>query len=240
MFDLQGYGPILLKGTWLTIQLGIVSLFFGLMLGILGATAKLSGIWILQRIADIYTTVVRGVPELLMVFFIYFGGDALLQIIVSQIGHTGHADMSRFWAGVAALSLMFGAYATEVFRMAIDDIPKGQWEAAHSLGMRPIQTITRIILPQMWLVALPGIGNLTLVLLKDTALVSLIGLQDLMYYAGHASQSTQKPFTFYIVAALIYLALTTVITLLMMHFEWRANPATRYAKALIKTKGGNA
>ncbi|WP_323841058.1 MULTISPECIES: ABC transporter permease [unclassified Moraxella] len=240
MFDLQGYGPILLQGTWLTIELGFISLIIGLVLGLLGAAAKLSGIWLLQRIADAYTTVVRGVPELLMVFFVYFGSDALIQIIATQIGHTDRIDMSRFWAGVAALSIMFGAYATEVFRMAIQEIPKGQWEAAHSLGMRPIQTVRRIILPQMWIVALPGLGNLTLVLLKDTALVSLIGLQDLMYYAGRASQSTQQPFTFYIVAAFIYLALTTIVTLLMTHFEWRANPAARYAKALAKGKGGQA
>lgn len=240
MFDLQGYGPILLKGTLLTIKLGIVSLIFGLVLGLLGAAAKLSGIWLLQRIADIYTTVVRGIPELLMVFFVYYVGDALLQFIAMQVGYTGRTDMSRFWAGVAALSLMFGAYATEVFRMAVQDIPKGQWEAAQSLGMRPIQTIRRIILPQMWVVALPGIGNLTLVLLKDTALVSLIGLQDLMYYASRAAQTTQKPFTFLIVAALIYLVLTTVVTLFMSHFEWRANPAARYAKSLMKRKGGQA
>lgn len=240
MFDLQGYGPILLKGTLLTIKLGIVSLIFGLVLGLLGAAAKLSGIWLLQRIADIYTTVVRGIPELLMVFFVYYVGDALLQFIAMQVGYTGRTDMSRFWAGVAALSLMFGAYATEVSRMAVQDIPKGQWEAAQSLGMRPIQTIRRIILPQMWVVALPGIGNLTLVLLKDTALVSLIGLQDLMYYASRAAQTTQKPFTFLIVAALIYLVLTTVVTLFMSHFEWRANPAARYAKSLMKRKGGQA
>ncbi|MDO4441106.1 MAG: ABC transporter permease subunit [Moraxella sp.] len=240
MFDLHGYGPILLKGTWLTIQLGATSLVFGLLFGLMGAGAKLSGIWILQRIADIYTTVVRGVPELLMVFFVYFGGEAILQLIATQMGYTGRTDLSKFWAGVAALSLMFGAYATEVFRMAIQDIPKGQWEAAQSLGMKPAQTVRRIILPQMWLVALPGLGNLTLVLLKDTALVSLIGLQDLMYYATRAAQTTQKPFTFYIVAALIYLALTTVVTLLLTHFEWRANPAARYAKSLIKHKGGQA
>lgn len=234
MFDLQGYGPILMKGTWLTIQLGFVSLIFGLILGLLGAAAKLSGVWLLQRIADIYTTVVRGVPELLMVFFIFFGGDAIIQLVAAQIGYTGRVDMSRFWAGVAALSIMFGAYATEVFRMAVQDIPKGQWEAAQSLGMTPAQTVRRIILPQMWLVALPGIGNLTLVLLKDTALVSLIGLQDLMYYSGRAAQTTQMPFTFYITAALIYLALTTIVTLFMTHFEWRANPAARYAKLLLK------
>lgn len=240
MFDLQGYGPILLKGTLVTIQLGIVSLLFGLVLGLLGAAAKLSGIWLLQRIADIYTTVVRGIPELLMVFFVYFASDALLQYIAMQVGYTGRTDMSRFWAGVIALSLMFGAYATEVFRMAVQDIPKGQWEAAQSLGMRPIQTIRRIILPQMWVVALPGTGNLTLVLLKDTALISLIGLKDLMYYTTRAAQTTQKPFTFLIMAALIYLILTTVVTLLMSHLEWRANPAARYAKSLMKRKGGQA
>ena len=108
------------------------------------------------------------------------------------MGYTGRIDVSQFWAGVTALSIMFGAYATEVFRMAIQDIPKGQWESAQSIGMTPIQTLTRIILPQMWMVALPGLGNLTLVLLKDTALVSLIGLQDLMYFAQRAAQSTQN------------------------------------------------
>ncbi|MPY08458.1 ABC transporter permease subunit [Moraxella catarrhalis] len=240
MFDLQGYGPILLQGTILTIKLGLASLVFGLLFGLLGALAKLSGVWILQKIADAYTTIVRGIPELLMVFFIFFGGSIILATIAKQMGYTGRIDVSQFWAGVTALSIMFGAYATEVFRMAIQDIPKGQWESAQSIGMTPIQTLTRIILPQMWMVALPGLGNLTLVLLKDTALVSLIGLQDLMYFAQRAAQSTQKPFTFYLAAAFIYLALTSVITLFIMWCESRVNPAARYAKLLHKRSGGQS
>ncbi|USZ13970.1 ABC transporter permease subunit [Moraxella sp. FZLJ2107] len=237
MFDLQGYGPILLQGTLLTIKLGLTSLVFGLLFGLLGALAKLSGIWILEKLANLYTTVVRGIPELLMVFFIFFGGGIILAMIAKQLGYSGRVDISQFWAGVAALSIMFGAYATEVFRMAIQDIPKGQWESAQSIGMRPTQTFFRIILPQMWMVALPGLGNLALVLLKDTALVSLIGLHDLMYFSQRAAQSTQQPFTFFLTAALIYLVLTSVITLFMMWSEDRANPAARYAKKLRKLGG---
>lgn len=237
MFELQGYGPLLIKGTILTVKLGLASLFFGLIFGLLGALAKLSGIWILEKIANAYTTIVRGIPELLVVFFIFFGGSVILAALLKQFGYTGRIDISQFWAGVAALSIMFGAYATEVFRMAIQDIPKGQWESAQSIGMSSLQTFRRIILPQMWMVALPGLGNLTLVLLKDTALVSLIGLQDLMYFSQRAAQSTQQPFTFFLAAAFIYLALTSIITVLMMWFEDRANPAARYAKKLRKLGG---
>lgn len=236
MLDLQGYGPILLQGTLLTIKLTLTSLVFGLLFGLLGALAKMSNFKILKAIANFYTTVIRGIPELLMVFFIFFGSSQLIVSIAKQLGYHQRIDISVFWAGVAALSLMFGAYATEVFRMAIDDIPKGQWESAQSLGMRPSQTLFRIILPQMWVLALPGLGNLTLVLLKDTALISLIGLKDLMYYATRASQSTQQAFTFYVVAALIYLGLTTAITLMLTYGEWRANPAARYAKKLLSKK----
>ncbi|MDO4895074.1 ABC transporter permease [Moraxella sp.] len=237
MFDLQGYGPILVQGTIITIKLGFASLVLGLLFGLIGALFKLSGIWILEKLANIYTTVVRGIPELLMVLFIYFGGSIILLAILKLFGYHGRVDISPFWAGVTALSVMFGAYATEVFRMAIQDIPKGQWEAAQSIGMRPAQTFFRIILPQMWMVALPGLGNLTLVLLKDTALISVVGLHDLMYYAQRAAQSTQKPFTFYLAAAFIYLLLTTVIMLFMNRFEILANPAARYAKKLRNTRG---
>ncbi|MDO4451064.1 MAG: ABC transporter permease [Moraxella sp.] len=239
MLELHGYGNLLWQGTILTIKLGITSLIFGLIFGLIGATAKLSPIWIFKKLADIYTTVVRGIPELLVVFAVYFGGGIFIAYIAKTVfGHTGRIDISSFWAGVAALSFMFGAYATEVFRMAIQEIPKGQWESAQSLGMRPTQTFFRIILPQMWAVALPGLGNLTLVLLKDTALVSLIGLQDLMYFSSRAGQSTQEPFTFFLMAAIIYLCLTVVVTAVISFGEWRANPAKRYAKQLTKQKTG--
>lgn len=242
MFDLQGYGNLLLKGTLITIKLGLVSLLFGLVLGLLGAAAKSSRFAVLRAVASLYTTVVRGVPELLFVFFVYFGGSLLVQALLKSFGYTKYIEISQFWAGVVALSVMFGAYATEVFRMALQEIPKGQWEAAQSVGMRPLQTFFRIILPQMWMVALPGLGNLTLVLLKDTALVSVIGLQDLMYFSSRAAQSTQQPFTFYMAAALIYLCLTVVVMGVIAWAEYLANPAARYAKKLAKqpktTTGG--
>lgn len=243
MLELHGYNDLLWQGTILTVKLGVTSLIFGLIFGLLGATAKLSNIWLFKSLANIYTTVVRGIPELLVVFAIYFGGDILISFIAKEVfGYGGRIDIGSFWPGVVALSFMFGAYATEVFRMAIQEIPKGQWEAAQSLGMRPAQTFFRIILPQMWVVALPGLGNLFLVLLKDTALISLIGLKDLMYYSSRAAQSTQEPFTFYLVAALIYLCLTAVITACIGFGEWRANPAKRYAQKLLRQKhtGANA
>lgn len=237
MLELHGYNDLLWQGTILTVKLGVTSLIFGLIFGLLGATAKLSNIWLFKSLANIYTTVVRGIPELLVVFAIYFGGDILISFIAKEVfGYGGRIDIGSFWPGVVALSFMFGAYATEVFRMAIQEIPKGQWEAAQSLGMRPAQTFFRIILPQMWVVALPGLGNLFLVLLKDTALISLIGLKDLMYYSSRAAQSTQEPFTFYLVAALIYLCLTAVITACIGFGEWRANPAKRYAQKLLRQK----
>lgn len=234
MFDLQGYGHLLLKGTLVTIKLGLVSLVLGLIFGLIGAGMKSSRFWLVRQIATIYTSVVRGVPELLFVLFVYFGGSLILQALLKSIGYTKYVEVSAFWAGVIALSIMFGAYATETFRMALKEIPKGQWEAAQSVGMRPTQTFFRIILPQMWLVALPGLGNLTLVLLKDTALISVLGLKDLMFFAMRAAQSTQLPFTFYMSAALIYLALTTVITGVMYWAELFANPAKRYANKLKK------
>ena len=232
MFDLQGFGALLLSGASVTIKLAMTSLVIGMLLGLLGATAKLSEVWLLRKLATVYTATMRGIPELLLVLFIYFGGSILLMAILKNFGHTEYVEVSAFWAGVMALSIAFGAYATEIFRMSIQEIPVGQSEAAKAIGMRPLQTFYRITLPQVWQIALPGLGNLFLVLLKDTALVSVVGLQDIMYKATRAAQTTQQPFTFYMAAAIIYLGLTILITGLMMWLEWRANPAARYAKKL--------
>lgn len=240
MFDLQGYANVLINGALITIKLGLISLIFGLIFGLLGAAAKSSKIKILQVIGGFYTTVVRAIPELLFVLFMFFGSDLIYKAAMKSLGHTQYVEISAFWAGVTALSVMFGAYATEVFRMALREIPVGQWEASQSLGMKPSQTFFRIILPQVWIVALPGLGNLTLVLLKDTALVSLIGLQDLMFFAQRAAQSTQQPFTFYMAAALMYLVLTIVVMAMIALAEYWANPAKRYAKKQAKVGRGGA
>ena len=236
--DLQGFGHLLISGLWVTIKLALMSLIIGLIFGMMGAMAKLSNVWLLRKLATVYTATMRGIPELLLVLFLYFGGQFILNYLLKAMGHTEYMEVSAFGAGVAALSIAFGAYATEVFRMAIQEIPKGQFEAASAIGMRPVQTYTRIIIPQVWRLALPGLGNLFLVLLKDTALVSVVGLKDIMYHATRGAQATQEPFTFYLAAALVYLALTVMVTGIVMWLEWQANPAERYAKSLQKSAIG--
>ncbi|MBV0934599.1 ABC transporter permease [Marinobacterium weihaiense] len=229
--ELLGFGDLLLSGAWITVKLALTSLVFGLIFGLLGAAGKLSRFWPARALATFYTTLIRGIPELLLVLIIYFGGSAILMAIAEQFGYTDYIEISAFAAGVAALSIAFGAYSTEVFRGAIQAIPKGQWESAQALGMTPLKTFFRIILPQVWRLALPGLGNLFQVLLKDTALVSVVGLNDLMRQADVATASTKQPFTFYMTAALIYLALTVLATAMTTWMERRADPAARRADA---------
>lgn len=234
MLDLQGFGHLLLSGTWITIKLALASVVIGLILGLLGATAKLSKFKPFVALATAYTTVLRGIPELLSVLFIYYGGTIMLGLLLAKFGYEESIDINPFWAGVTALSVAFGAYATETFRMAFQEIPHGQLEAAQSLGMKKFQIFWRITLPQVWKLALPGLGNLFLVLLKDTALVSVVGLEDIMRHAYTAATSTQKPFTFYMAAALIYLGMTVLVTGVIMGLEWWNNPAERYNRRLSK------
>lgn len=230
--DLQGFGHLLLSGSWMTVQLALTSLVFGLMLGLLGAAAKLSKSRVARGVATGYTTVVRGIPELLLVLALYYGGAQLLGLIAGLFqDDPGYIEVGPFVAGVAALSIAFGAYSTEVFRMAMLEIPKGQSEAAYASGMGRIQTFFRIILPQLWRLALPGLGNLFQVLLKDTALVSVVGLHELMRQAKVGAEATKEPFTFYMAAAVLYLILTLIATGITMYLERAANPATRGGRA---------
>ncbi len=229
--ELQGFGHLLLSGAWITIQLAICSLFVGLLFGILGASAKLSSSKIAQAIGNGYTLFVRGMPELLLVLTIYFGSSAVLMAIASIFGYDEYIELSPFIAGVIALSIAFGAYATEVFRGAIQEIPKGQREAAMALGMTRFQTFRRITLPQVWRIALPGLGNLFLVLLKDTALVSVIGLNELMRQTSVAVGNTKEPFTFYFAAAMVYLFMTSISMAGLYFLERYANRGYHGARA---------
>lgn len=221
MFDFQGFGDQLLLGAAVTVLLALAALAVGLVFGLLGATAKLSGVIVLQGIAETYTTVVRGLPELLVVLVIYFGSSGLLTAAASWFGHDGFVELSPFAAGVIALGLTFGAYATEVFRGAILAVPRGQIEAARAFGMDDWLAFRRITLPQVWRTALPGLGNLFLVLLKDTSLVSVIGLNELMRSSQIAVGFTRQPFTFYLAAAVLYLTMT-VVTMAILHRAERA------------------
>ena len=226
--DLHGFGPALLAGTLMTVKLALCALLLGLVLGLLGALAKTSQAKPLQWLGGAYSTLVRGVPELLWVLLIYFGTVSLMNRLGEALNMPG-LELNAFAAGVIALGLCFGAYATEVFRGAILAIPKGHREAGLALGLSRGRILSRIVLPQMWRIALPGLGNLFMILMKDTALVSVIGLEEIMRHSQIAVTVSKEPFTFYMVAALIYLSLT-VIAMTGMHFmEKRA--ARGFARA---------
>ncbi|WP_263143973.1 ABC transporter permease [Pseudomonas sp. RIT-PI-AD] len=219
--DLHGFGPALAAGTLMTIKLALSALSLGLVLGLLGALAKTSPLKPLQWLGGAYSTLVRGIPELLWVLLIYFGTVNLMRSIGEAIGYPA-LELSAFSAGTIALGLCFGAYATEVFRGAILAIPKGHREAGQALGMSPSRILWRIILPQMWRIALPGLGNLFMILMKDTALVSVIGLEEIMRRSQIAVTASKEAFTFYMVAAFIYLGLTVFAMTGMYFLERRA------------------
>lgn len=222
MPDFHGFGPALLAGTAVTLQLAACALALGLLLGLGGALAKTSAHPAWRWLGNAYSTVVRGVPELLWVLFIYLGTIELCHTLGALFGYP-QFELNPFTAGTIALGLCFGAYATEVFRGALLAIPKGQTEAGAALGLTQAQVFLHVTLPQMWRIALPGLGNLFMILMKDTALVSVIGLQELMRATQMGVTVTKQPFTFFLTAALIYL-LMTIIAMIALHLlEKRVN-----------------
>ncbi|MBU3059657.1 ABC transporter permease [Pseudomonas indica] len=228
--DLHGFGPALAAGTLMTIKLALSALSLGLVLGLLGALAKTSPYKPLQWVGGSYSTIVRGVPELLWVLLIYFGTVNLMRGLGEWFGNP-ELELSAFAAGSIALGLCFGAYATEVFRGALLAIPRGHSEAGHALGLSKSRIFWRLIMPQMWRIALPGLGNLFMILMKDTALISVIGLEEIMRRSQIAVTSSKEPFTFYLVAAFIYLSLTVIAMVGLSIMEKRANRGFRRAMA---------
>ncbi len=227
MIDLHGFGALLLAGTVVTMQLALSALVLGLALGLLGAAAKVSDLAALRVIGNGYSTLVRGLPEFLVVLTFYFGATDVLMAIAARFGCDEYIEVSAFAAGIAALGFIFGAYASELFRGAIISIHPGQAEAARALGMNRRLTFFRITLPQVWRIALPGLGNLFMILMKDTALVSVIGLEELMRVTAFAVGRSKEPFTFYLVAAVIYLLLTSVASFGLRAMEKHANLGVR-------------
>lgn len=221
MLDLQGYGPAILEGALLTIQAALLSLLLAVVLGMLGAAAKLSTAAPLRWLAEVYTTLVRGVPDLLLMLLIYFGGQVIVNNWAPSFGYEDGLDINPFVAGVSTLGFIYGAYMTETFRGAIMAVPAGQLEAARAYGLAPAQVRRRILLPQMVRYALPGFGNNWLVLLKATALLSVIGLDDMVRKAALAAGATREPFTFYLAVAIVFLVFTAVSSLLLGAAERR-------------------
>jgi arginine/ornithine transport system permease protein len=228
MFDLHGYGPSILQGTLLTIEVSLASLLISMLLGILGALAKLSPSKPLQLGAQTYTTIIRGIPDLVLMLLVFFGGQVFINQVAPLVGYEGYIDINPFMAGVSTIGFIFGAYMTETFRGAILAVPRGQIEAACAYGMTKRQTFMRILLPQMVRHAIPGFGNNWLVLIKTTALVSIIGLDDMVRKATLAGGATRKPFTFLIVVAINYLIITSISVTILKWLE------DRYSAGVVK------
>ncbi|WP_152045868.1 ABC transporter permease [Aureimonas psammosilenae] len=217
-FGPTGWGLPILAGVAVTISLAIATLPLGLAVGFLLALGKQSEDRALRLSSDIYTTIFRGLPELLTLFLVYFGAQRLLNIATGSLG-LGNFEISPFLSGMIALGVVFSAFASEVFLSAFRAVPQGQGEGANALGLTRFQAMRLVILPQVLRFALPGLANLYMNLLKDTSLVSVVGLADTMRQTGVAARVTREPFLFFGVAIAIYLVLTILSSVVIGAIE---------------------
>jgi len=227
-FSLKGFGPLLMQGTWMTIKLSLLSLLVSVVLGLIGASFKLSSVALLRVPAQIYTTLIRGVPDLVLMLLIYFSLQTWLTSLTDAMDWD-YIEIDPFAAGVITLGFIYGAYFTETFRGAILAVPRGQLEAATAYGLSRGQRFRYVIFPQMMRFALPGLGNNWMVILKATALVSIIGLADLVKAAQDAGKSTYQLFYFLVLAALIYLVITSASNLVLRRLERHYSAGSREA-----------
>lgn len=207
---MNAYYLSILQGSALTVGVSLSALLVSIVLGLLGAAAKLSGRPALVGLATVYTTLIRGIPELVLMLLVFYGGTIGLNHLLELLGSEENVDVNPFFAGVLTIGFIYGAFMTETFRGAILAIPRGQAEAAWAFGMSRRQTFLRITAPQMVRYALPSFTNNWLVLIKATALVSLIGLQEMTYLAKQASAATRSPFAFFLFTAALFLIYTSV------------------------------
>ncbi len=220
-----GFGDEIAFGTRVTAALAVATLPIGLILGFLVALAKRSEDRMLRLSVDIYTTIFRGLPELLTLFIVYYGVQILVQNIFVAFGFDGRININAFAAGMIALAVVFSSYCSEVLYSAFQAVPEGQYEAGSALGMSRVKTMMLVIVPQLVRIALPGLGNLWMVLLKDTALVSVIGLPDILRQAGIVARLTKEPFVYYGLATLLYLILAILSSIVFSRAEHWANKA---------------
>ncbi|MBD3896380.1 ABC transporter permease [Halomonas sp. ML-15] len=227
MLDLQGYGPRLIEGAGVTISLALLSLILAIVLGLLTASAKMSRSWLLHKLATLYTTVIRGVPDLVLMMLLFFGGQMALNVatdaLYDRFGVDWYINLNAFAAGVITIGFIFGAYMGETFRGAFLAVDGGQIEAGKAYGMSDWLVFRRIRFPLMMRHALPGLSNNWMVLLKTTALVSVIGLSDMVRVAAEASRATHEPFTFLLPVAAIYLLIASVSEWLFARLQKRYN-----------------
>ena len=253
-FELMQWGPLgwldeMTFATGLTLAVAMVGFLFGLVFGTLATVAKLSNSAVLRRTADAYTTIFRGVPDLLVIYLFYFGGSAVVTAIGRLFGVDGFIGLPGFLVGTLAIGIVSGAYQTEVIRGAYLAVPKGEIDAARAFGMSGFKLLRRIIVPQVLRYGLPGMGNIWQLVLKESALVAVVGLtlifyevrigdlvlvyetrfSDLLRQAHVAAGSTRQPFVFYITAVAFYLVLTTASTWAFRRAETCATRGMRRA-----------
>jgi histidine transport system permease protein len=222
----EGYGPQLLAGTYETLKLALLSLTLSFVLGLLGAAAKLSGNRLFEGLGKAYTTLIRAVPDLVLMLLLFYSIQMLLNRATDAMG-LAQIDIDPFCAGVITLGFIYGAYFTETFRGAFLAVSRGQIEAGRAYGMTRWHVFSRIMFPQMMRFALPGIGNNWQVVVKATALVSIIGLTDVVKVSQDAGRSTLNFFFFTLAAGAIYLAITTVSNGVLVWLEKRYSVGVR-------------
>ncbi|CAE6765662.1 ABC transporter permease [Paraburkholderia haematera] len=225
-----GFGAAIATGTWLTLKLAVLSLVIAFALGLVGASAKLSRHRVPARMGAAYTTLIRAVPDLVLMLLLFYSSQILLNRITDLLG-APQIDIDPFVAGVLTIGFIYGAYFTETFRGAFLGVPRGQLEAGAAYGMSGWQVFRRILFPQMMRLALPGIGNNWLVIVKATALVSIIGLSDLVKATQDAGKSSREFFLFALVAGAVFLAITTASNLLLVWLEARYAAGVRRVAA---------
>lgn len=224
---MQSYFWVILHGSLLTVGVSLLALVVSILFGLAGAAAKLSGKPLLVGLATLYSTIIRGIPDLVLMLLVFYGGTIGINTLLEKMGSEATVDIEPFMAGVLTIGFIYGAYMTETFRGAILSIPKGQMEAAWAFGMSRFQTFTRITLPQMVRYALPGFTNNWLVLIKATALVSLIGLQEMTYLAKQASAATRSPFIFFMFTGALFLVYTSVSLFVLKKVNARYSLGTK-------------
>ncbi|WP_026621563.1 octopine/nopaline transport system permease protein (plasmid) [Ensifer sp. WSM1721] len=220
-----GWGLMLLEGVAVTVAVTAAAVLIGAFIGSLVAWLKLSSNMASRAAAEAYTVVFRGVPELLIIYLFYFGGSSIVSGVAHSLGAKGFVGMPPFIAGALGVGVICGAYQAEVFRGAFNAIPKGQLEAALAMGMGPMLRLRRIIAPQVIRYALPGLGNVLQLSFKDSALVSVTGLAEIMRRTDVGARTTREYFLFYIAGVAMYLALTAVTTRTLEIAERRADAA---------------
>jgi len=218
-----GWGDELFFATLMTIAVATAAIFIGFLLAAIFASFKLSKIKVLNLIGSFYTTVFRGVPELLVIYLFFFGGSGAVMYVARIFGYDGYIEINAFITGAISIGIISGAYSTEVFRGAVQSIDRGQFEASEVLGFRKKIYYYKIIIPQMLRLALPNISNVWQVTLKDTSLISVTGLVEIMRQTRISSNVEHSPLTFLITAAFLYLFLTTFSGKFFNYLERQSN-----------------